>query len=225
MKGDKHMTIYIAGDSTAANQTNVYVGWGQMLQVFFKPEVVVDNRAANGRSSKSFIEEKRLDKISMAIQPNDYLLIQFGHNDQKPDERGTQPFTTYPETLKKYIDAAREKGALPVLITSVHRRKFDENGVQQDTHGDYSEAVRRLAAVEQIPLIDLHKRSGELLAELGVEKSIALFTHVAPGVYEKFPNGIKDDTHFSEYGATEMAKLVVSEIRANVPQLAKNLQN
>ena len=217
------MTIYIAGDSTAANQTNVYVGWGQMLQAFFKLEVVVDNRAANGRSSKSFIEEKRLDKISVAIRQGDYLLIQFGHNDQKPDERGTQPFTTYPETLKRYIDAAREKGALPVLITPVHRRKFDENGIQQDTHGSYPEAMRRLAVAENVPLIDLHKRSGELLAALGVEKSKDLFTHVAPGVYEQFPSGIKDDTHFSEYGAKEMAKLVVDEIRINIAELAQYL--
>jgi len=214
-------TIFLAGDSTVAKDQKPFAGWGQMLQPFFKPEIVVANHAKSGRSSKSYIAEKRLETIINEIKPGDYLLVQFGHNDQKPDEdRKTDPFTTYPQTLQIYIDAAHAKGAFPVLITPVYRRRFNENGVQQDTHGEYPNAVRRLAAQKNVPLLDLHKKSGELIAELGVEKSKDIFVHVEPGVYEKHPQGIQDDTHFSKYGAAEIARLVINQIKDSMPELA-----
>ena len=214
-------TIFIAGDSTATNQSlKPFAGWGQMMQTFFN--AVVDNHAFSGRSTISFIAEKRLDAILEKISPGDFLLVQFGHNDQKDDERHTEPFTTYTEALKVYIASAREKGATPVLITPVHRRRW-KDGEQCDTLGDYPEAVRRLAAAEDVPLIDLHKKSGELLAALGEEKSKDIFLHIPPGVYEYYPNGLEDDTHFSEPGAVEIAKLVVGEIRDSIPKLAELL--
>jgi len=218
------MTIYIAGDSTATNQEHKpFAGWGQMMQQFFKPDVVISNHAFSGRSTKSFVAEKRLDAILETIAEGDYLLVQFGHNDQKDNQWFTDPFTTYTEALKVYLEAARKKRATPVLITPVYRRRFDENGTLYDTHGDYSVAVRKLAAAEKVPLIDLHKRSGELIAAYGVERSKDIFLHIAPGIYERHPDGITDDTHFSEYGAMEMAKLVIDEIRNRIPEMAEHL--
>ena len=120
------MTVYLAGDSTVTDQPESgypYCGWGQLLPAQFKHDVAVDNHAQSGRSSRSFINEGRLDAIMKRIKPEDFLFIQFGHNDEKPDpERGTEPFTTYKEYLKKYIDEARGAGARPVLVTPVHRR-------------------------------------------------------------------------------------------------------
>lgn len=156
-------TLFLAGDSTVADQPAAsfpYVGWGQMFPMYVNERAAVANYALSGRSSKSFIREGVLDQIWSRIKRDDYLLIQFGHNDQKPDEeRRTEPFTTYKETLKLYIDGARSRTAHPILITSVHRRHFREDGTLRDTHGDYLTAVRELAAETDVPLVDLASRS------------------------------------------------------------------
>jgi fibronectin type 3 domain-containing protein len=135
------MTVFLAGDSTVTDQPESgypYCGWGQLLPAQFKHDVAVDNHAQSGRSSRSFINEGRLDAILEKMKPEDFLFIQFGHNDEKPGpDRGTEPFTTYKEYLKKYIDAARGASAHPVLVTPVHRRYFADDGTLTDTHGDY----------------------------------------------------------------------------------------
>ncbi|MDG0792159.1 rhamnogalacturonan acetylesterase [Cohnella ginsengisoli] len=139
-------------------------GWGQALQALFDDRVVVVNEAASGRSAKSFIDEGRLDRILDRIRTGDYLFIQFGHNDQKPDEeRHTEPFSTYLSYLARYIDGARLKGAIPVLFTPVQRRSFDEEGAFADTNGDYPKAVRTLSASKNVPLIDLARTTKALL--------------------------------------------------------------
>ncbi|RUS43269.1 rhamnogalacturonan acetylesterase [Cohnella sp. AR92] len=212
------VTLYLAGDSTVTDQPEEgypYAGWGQMLAALLKHDVIIANEAVSGRSSKSFIGEGRLDAILGEIKANDYLFIQFGHNDQKPDEmRFTEPSTTYKEHLLRYIDGARERDAHPVLVTSVHRRYFKEDGSLQDTHGRYLEAVRELAEETGTPLIDLAARSKSLLEELGPEASKELFMWGARGEFENYPGGIEDNTHFQEQGAIRIAKLVVEEIRA-----------
>ncbi|MGG1552148.1 rhamnogalacturonan acetylesterase [Paenibacillus ferrarius] len=210
-------TIFLAGDSTVTDQPAdgyPYAGWGQMLPLFVKQDAAVANYALSGRSSKSFISEGVLDTIWSVIKPNDYLLIQFGHNDQKPDEeRRTEPFTTYKETLLRYIDGARERGAIPILVTSVQRRFFEEDGALRDTHGDYLTAMRELAKEADVALIDLAARSKALFEQLGPEGTKALFMWLAPGEFINFPDGAEDNTHFQQKGGIEIARLVYEELK------------
>lgn len=214
---DTAVTVFLAGDSTVTDQPAdgyPYTGWGQMLTKWFKADVAVANYALSGRSSKSFISEGHLDKIWERMKPQDYLLVQFGHNDQKFDEeRHTDPFTTYKETLKIYIDGARSRKAVPILVTSVQRRFFDDQGKLTDTHGDYLTAMRELAREEEVPLIDLAERSKALFEELGPEETKKLFLWAAPGEYINHPNGVEDNTHFHEIGGIRVAELVAAALK------------
>ncbi|SDL82659.1 rhamnogalacturonan acetylesterase [Sediminibacillus halophilus] len=204
--------IFLAGDSTVSDYGKhraPQAGWGQALPRFFETGVVVFNRAAGGKSSKSFITEGRLDEINRDLQPGDYLFIQFGHNDSKPEtERHTDPFTTYQNCLKQYVTVARQNQAFPVLLTPVQRRYFSENGSLQETHGDYPAAMRELAHMESVPLIDLTKKTTVLLEKSGDIASRKLFMWFEPGEEENYPNGVQDNTHFNEQGAEEIAGLV-----------------
>lgn len=183
--------------------------------MFVKQDAAVANYAKSGRSSKSFIGEGILDRIWSRIKPYDYLLVQFGHNDQKNDEeRHTDPFTTYKETLKLYIEGARECEAIPILVTPVQRRFFQADGTLADTHGDYLTAMRELATKENVPLVDLAARSKELLERLGPEESKELFMWLAPGEFANFPDGVEDNTHFQQKGGIESARLVYEELKA-----------
>jgi lysophospholipase L1-like esterase len=207
------MKYFLAGDSTMSHYNASEApraGWGQMLGSHLSGEVEVRNAAASGRSSKSFIDEGRLAKIEQEIGGGDYLLIQFGHNDEIDDEkRHTEPFSTYQTCLNQYIEAARSKRAFPVLITPVQRRKFGEEGKLVDTHGSYPSAMKMLAEEQRVPLIDLTLSSKELLEQLGPESSKKLFLWLEKGEHTNYLDGIQDDTHFSEYGAGEIAKLIV----------------
>jgi len=213
----QQITIYLAGDSTVTDPSAdgfPFSGWGQMLNYYFKHDVVIANHAVGGRSSKSFISEGRLDGIIEEIKEGDFLFIQFGHNDQKSDEeRFTDPDTTYLEHLKKYIDAARSKKATPVLLTSVHRRYYDTDGRIINTHTTYLDAVRKLAEEENVALIDLADRSKQLFEELGVEATKSIFLWGEPGEWKSSSNGVKDNTHFQELGSLQIAQLVVQGIR------------
>ncbi len=209
--------IFIVGDSTACNYPQSQApraGWGQILQEFFADEVEVVNAAASGRSSKSFIAEQRLEKVLSSIEPGDYLFIQFGHNDQKPEvERHTDPFTTYQEYLSNYINGAREKGAIPILLTPVNRRNFDANGKLKLTHGDYPAAMIQLGKKLNVPVIDIGAKSQVLFEQWGPEGTKRLFLWLKPGEHPNYPEGVEDNTHFCETGAVEIAKLVVEGIR------------
>ncbi|WP_051585825.1 rhamnogalacturonan acetylesterase [Caldanaerobius polysaccharolyticus] len=206
--------IYIAGDSTVCDQgKEPWAGWGQMLPCFFTSKVAIANHTYSGRSTKSFIENGRLYDILKTIKEGDYLFVQFGHNDQKEDWRHTEPYTTYKEMLKIYINEAREKGAIPVLVTPMHRRFFDKNGKIVNTLGQYPEAMRQLACEEGVFLIDLNAKSEKLFNHYGPEGTKALFVYASPGDYPGYPDGIEDNTHFSEFGAYELARLVVEEIK------------
>lgn len=214
---NQQITIYLAGDSTVTDPAPngfPFSGWGQMLNYYFKHDVVVANHAVGGRSTKSFISEGRLDRIMQEIKEGDFLFIQFGHNDQKSDEeRFTDPATTYPEHLQRYIDAARAAKATPVLLTSMHRRYFDDEGKIIDTHKAYLDAVRKLAAEEQVAFIDLAEKSKELYEQLGPEGTKKIFLWGEPGEWLNHSNGVRDNTHFQEQGGLAIAKLVVQGIR------------
>lgn len=210
---NRKQVIYLAGDSTVANcpeHEAPMAGWGQFLHTFFNGNLLIQNHAMGGRSSNSFIEEGRLQVILDRIQPNDYLFVQFGHNDQK--SYGTEPYSTYQKCLTEYVDGARAKGAIPIFLTSVHRRRFDAEGKLENSLGDYPIAMIQLSETLDVPLIDLWAKTKVLYEELGVEQSKKLFTILEPNVHLNYPDGIKDNTHFSEAGAVEIGKLVVEGI-------------
>ena len=206
------ITVYLAGDSTVTDQPNEpYNSWGQMLPRFFKPTVAVANHAESGESLKSFSGAKRIDKILSTIKASDYLFVQFGHNDQKDKAPGAGAFTTYADALKKYVAAARAKGATPVLITPVSRRSFGPDGKKiVNNLGDFPEAVKRVANEEHVPLIDLNAMSHPFYEAMGPDKSKQAF---APG----------DNTHHNNYGSYELARCVVEGIRSAKLDLAQEL--
>ncbi len=197
-------TIYYIGDSTVARNTiHTYpqTGLAQGLEWYLREGVRMACHGKNGRSTKSFLDEGRFAPVAAAMQPGDFLLIQFGHNDQKPDAaRHTDPDTTFRENLLLFIHAAQRAGAYPVLITPIERRHFDENGVfLPGSHGPYPEAMRRLGAEVHVPVLDMTARTGEFLSALGDEASRALFM---------WP----DNTHLRCDGAVQLAGLIAEEL-------------
>lgn len=208
---DNVPTVFLLGDSTVCDQPGEpYASWGQMLPVFFKPEIAVANHAESGESLRSSLGAKRLDKVLSLIKPGDYLLIQYGHNDEKEKGEGVGAFTTYKASLKKYVSEAKRKGAIPILLTPMHRRTFDANGRITNSHGDYPEAVRQAAREENVRLIDLTEMSKDFYEALGAEKSAAAFK---PG----------DPTHHSNYGAYELARMIAASIKNQNLLLARYL--
>jgi lysophospholipase L1-like esterase len=214
--GTRRRVVHLAGDSTAAPKTAAAApetGWGMALPFFLTPHSTVANHAVNGRSSRSFIEEGRLDAIAGVLRADDVLLIQFGHNDAKDDERHTDPWTSYPDHLRRYVRTARDRGARPVLLTSVERRRFDAQGNAVPTHGEYPAAVRALAAAEGVPLVDVQAASLARWQELGPEGTEELFLWLEPGEAPGHPDGARDNTHFRPAGAIEVARTVARGLR------------
>ncbi|HST80962.1 MAG TPA: rhamnogalacturonan acetylesterase [Kineosporiaceae bacterium] len=209
-------TIYVAGDSTASIYDATLAprtGWGQALPVFTGPAVTVRDAALSGASSKSFADLGLLDTILSTISPGDYLLISFGHNDEKADEaRHTDPYTTYQSYLRRYLDGARQHGAHPVLVTPVERRRFDTAGHALLSHGEYPEAMRQLAAAEGVPLIDLTTSSRARWEALGPEGTQAEFLWLDPAENPNYPDGVQDNTHFQAHGAIEVARLIAQDL-------------
>lgn len=213
---DKPLKVYLIGDSTMAiKQVSTYpeTGWGMPFVHFFDSTVVVDNRAQNGRSSRTFIEENRWAPVVNALNPGDYVFIQFGHNDEVPTKKSATTEAQFKNYLIKYVADTRSKQGKPVLLTSVARRKFDDNGKVVGTHDVYAQIVRDVAKETKTPLIDMDLKSQSLLQELGPEKSAFLFNHLKAGEHPNYPKGKIDDTHFNELGARLMAQLVLAEIR------------
>lgn len=223
------VTIFLAGDSTMAEklaEKRPETGWGEMLGQHFKDgKVVIDNRAANGRSTKTFISEGKWQSIIDSLKKGDYVFIQFGHNDSSKDkgERYTPP-GDYRKNLIRFAEEVRTKGGHPVLLTPVMRRRFDKDGKFYDTHGEYPGIVRTVANEHDIPLIDMHQTSESVIVRYGVEVSRKLFFQLKPGENPNYPKGIDDNTHFSPFGAEEMAKLVVEGIRESKIGLRKFLK-
>jgi len=210
--------VYIAGDSTASTYVSSQApraGWGQALPVFLTANAVAVNVAKSGASSKSFIDLGRLDHILGLLKKGDYLLISFGHNDEKIDDpaRYTEPSTTYKSYLSQYIDKSRAKGAIPVLLTPVERRHFTTAGVISPSHGAYPAAMRELAAAKRVPLIDLTASSTALWNRAGVEGTKKYFMIFPAGQYPNYPSGSADNTHFQAFGAIEVARLVATALR------------
>ncbi len=226
LPAERTVTVYLIGDSTMANkQVSSYpeAGWGMPFAYFFDKTVNVDNRAMNGRSTKTFIEENRWQSVSDSLREGDYVLIQFGHNDEVKTKKSYIDEAGYQKNLIRFIEETRAKKANPVLITPVARRSFDAGGKIQDTHAVYSQLVRDVAAARQVPLIDLDKRSQALIVEMGVENSKMLFLHLTPGEHPNYPAGKEDNTHFNELGARKMAQLVLADLKALQLPLAERI--
>ena len=226
---EKRITVFLIGDSTMANKPiddNPERGWGQLFPEYFTNEVDFQNHAVNGRSTKSFINEHRWDTVLNRLGKGDVVMIQFGHNDSKVDDslRSAPAHTLYKENLVRFVNEARGKGAIPILITPVMRRKFDENGKFVDQHGDYPGVVKEVAALLNVLLIDLHQSSEALIVKEGVEGSRRLFLHIPPGHFRNYKGKEDDNTHFSEYGASSMASLVCRAIKDQDLLLAKYLK-
>lgn len=221
----KNSTVYIIGDSTAANKEEKAfpeTGWGMELGRLFTPELKVDNRAVNGRSTKSFINEKRWASILTTLKAKDYVLIQFGHNDEKIDKPGIGTYLAeYKLNLIRYVQDTQAKKAYPILLTPIVRRNF-KNGILMDTHLGYPDVVRKLADSLQVPLIDMQAKTEKLVAGLGEQASIKLFNHVDAG-HVNYPEGKKDDTHLSPDGAKAVAALVAEGILETKSRLGNYL--
>lgn len=229
---EDEITIFLVADSTVSDKPfdeggNPEKGWGQIFPLYLKEGIKIDNHAVNGRSTKSFRDQGRWDKVLELIQPGDYVIIEFGHNDQKIEDpkRYADPDTAYRANLKRYISETRAKGGKPVLATPIVRRKFDKNGKLIDTHGRYPDVVREVAKEEGVPLLDLQKKTAELVAAYGEERSKQLFLHINPGEYASLPEGRADDTHLSPFGAFRVCDLVVEEVQTQLPELVKYLRD
>lgn len=222
------ITVYLAGDSTMARklpEKRPETGWGEALQQFFdEAKVRIDNHAQNGRSTRTFIAEKRWQAIVDKLKPGDYVFIQFGHNDQPKEKVGSYtPPADYRQNLINFVNDARAKKATPVLLTPVMRRRFDKDGNFQDSHAEYPDIVRAVAAEKKVALIDMHRKSEMVIKQYGVEASRKLFLQLKPDENPNYPKGVEDNTHFSPLGAGIMASLAVDGIREQKLALAKDL--
>lgn len=216
--------VFMIGDSTMANKDlrkgNPERGWGMMLPGFLSDDITVDNHAVNGRSTKSFIDEGRWDAVVDKLQPGDYVVIEFGHNDSKEDAaRHTDPGTTYDANLTRFVKDARAKGAQPVIFNSIPRRNFVGDSLV-DTHGEYLTAARRVAVQQGVPFVDLNTPVAKFITDLGPEESKKYFMHVAPGTVPLCPDGKTDDTHLNVKGARAVASIAVDALAETVPALA-----
>jgi len=250
---ESEFTVFMIGDSTMANKDTTggkqERGWGMVLQQYFDDKVLIDNHAINGRSSKSFINEGHWDKVLAKIKPGDYVFIQFGHNDEKPQsERHTDPGSTFDDNLRKFVSETRSKGGIPVLFNAVVRRNFAikqqkndddeklrnldakasgnviEGDTLYDTHGDYRIVPARVAKEMGVTFIDANAITHELEQGLGREASKKLHMIFAPGEHPSLPNGRWDNTHYNIYGANQVALLLIKAVGDEIPQIKTHLR-
>ncbi len=210
------ITVYMIGDSTMSIKEKKYypeTGWGMPFANYFDSTVTVDDRARNGRSTRTFINEGLWKPVAEGMRPGDYLIIQFGHNDEVPTKKSFTTEADFKKYLEMFVSTARQKQAIPVLVTPVARRKFDSTGHIVQTHEVYAQIVRKVAQERKVPLIDLDTQAQQLYQQLGVEPSKMLFNYLAPGQNPNYPKGKEDDTHFSELGARRIAELVLQNIK------------
>ena len=223
----KKIRVFMAGDSTMSiKDPKAYpeTGWGLPFVQFWDSTVTIVNLAKNGRSTKTFISEGLWKMITDQASEGDYVFIQFGHNDEAKEkvERYTTP-DEYKANLVKFISETRGKKANPILMTPVTRRRFDSTGKIMETHEIYSALVREVALAQKVPLIDLDKKTQELLQQFGKENSKWLFLQLNAGEHPNYPEGRNDNTHFNELGARLVAQLVLKEIREMKLELAERV--
>jgi len=223
----KNLTIWMIGDSTMSikeARTFPEKGWGMEFAKYFDNTVSVENKAMNGRSTKSFINEGRWKQVVDNIHEGDYVFIEFGHNDEKVDKPAVgTTITEFKVNLTRFVLESRAKGGIPVLLTPITRRTF-KGGILTDSHGYYPAATVFIADSLKVPLIDMFAKSKKVVSELGDEESKKLYNYVEVG-NANFPNGKKDDTHFSPEGAKKMAELAIEGIKEIKLDLVKRIIN
>jgi len=221
---DSVVTVFLCGNSTVVDQTNEpWTSWGQIIPAYFDGRIAISNHAESGESTSSFLRGKRLDKVLAMSRPGDWIIMEFGHNDEKDRIDGSGAWYNFSANLKVFIDRARNAGLNPVLVTPAARRFFDEEGKVRNTHGEYPDAIRAIAERENIPLIDLTEMSAILYETLGEEGSKKAFVHYGANTFPRQHTELADNTHFNPYGATQIAKCIAEGIRQCVPELARHL--
>lgn len=224
-KVDDAITVFLMGNSTVTDQQlEPWSCWGQMIPAFFQPgKIAVADHAASGSTLRASFGRGRLDKVMSLIKPGDYLFIEFAHNDQKPGS-GEEAYTTYNQYLRRYIDSARAHQAIPVLVTSTNRRAFDSTGHVVNTLGNFPQAMRYEAKKDGVALIDLNAMTKTLYEAMGPEKSKALFVQFPAGTFPGQNQALGDNTHFSDFGAYELAQCMAAAIRHSSLELKQYLK-
>ena len=225
----KKIKVWMIGDSTMCvyeSSRAPLTGWGMPFVNYFDSTVEIDNRARGGRSTRTFISEGRWKPIADSLREGDYVLIQFGHNDEAKEEKYKDRYTPVPDyktNLIKFITESRSKNAIPILITPVTRMRFDKEGKMQETHTEYTAAVWEIGKQYNALVIDLDAKSRELLQQLGPKTAKLLFMQLDSLENPRYPSGQKDNTHFNEYGARRIAQLVLKELIDQKIELAERI--
>ena len=222
----KKNKVWLIGDSTMSiKEVKAYpeTGWGMPFQYMFDSTIAVDDRAKNGRSTRTFIEEGLWQPVVDNLSEGDWVFIQFGHNDEVETKKSYTTKEHFVANIERYVAESRAKKAVPILLTPVARRKFDASGKVVGTHDVYSALVRETAKKLNVPLIDLDAKAQALYQDMGVESSKYLFNYLQPGEHPNYPEGKQDDTHFSELGARKIAEMVLAEIKALKLPLAAHI--
>lgn len=214
---NKKIKIFIAGDSTAQTykeeRDGLIKGWGQMLSLFLDNDVEVVNHAMGGRSTKTFLNEGRWDKLLSEVRKGDYVFIQFGHNDASTKPERHASYADFHDNLLKMINDVRAQKAHPVLLTSIVMRTFVKGNLVDDRLKGYPVVMRQLGKEYDVPVLDINQKTKDFVTVLGDEKSIPYYRHVKPGEDPKKPDGLMDDTHMMDKGATQVAYFVAEEIK------------
>jgi len=222
----KKITIWLCGDSTMSiKDKGAYpeTGWGMPFVYFWDSTVVVENLARNGRSTSSFRNEGLWKKVVEGAGAGDYVFIQFGHNDEVSTKKTYTTEAEFKNNLKQYVSETRSRKAIPILLTPMARRKFDQNGKIEGTHDVYSQITRDVAKEEKVVLFDMDKVTQQLYQRFGVGNSKLLFLQLTPGEHPNYPDGKEDNTHFNELGARLLAQAVLDEIEKQIPELSNRI--
>ncbi|MBR6605935.1 MAG: rhamnogalacturonan acetylesterase [Prevotella sp.] len=213
-------TIYLCGNSTVVDQNNEpWASWGQMIPRWFDGGIAISNHAESGLTAGSFLASNRLDKILSTLKPGDYVVCEFGHNDEKEKGPGSGAWYHYARNLKIFIDRVRKAGGELIFCTPTQRRRFDDSQTKLvNTHGDFPAAMKAVAERENVPLIDLHKQTTILFEALGYENSKKALVHYPANTFPNQAKALADNTHFNNYGAYQVAKIVVMGMKQlNLP--------
>lgn len=214
-------TIFLCGNSTVVDQPyEPWASWGQMIPRWFGPEIAISNNAESGLTAGSFLGSYRLDKILMMMKKGDYVICEFGHNDQKEKMAGAGAWYNFSYNLKVFIDKVRAKGGNIIFVTPTQRRRFDDATHSKilETHGDYPDAMRAVAKREGVPVIELHDMTRTFFETLGYENSKKALVHYPANTFPGQDKPLADNTHFNPYGAYEIAKMVVMGMKQlNLP--------
>ena len=205
-------TIFLCGNSTVVDQElEPWASWGQMIPRWFTDKVAISNHAESGLTVRTFLDGHRLDKVLAMLKKGDYVVCEFGHNDQKEKRPGDGAWYHFAHGLKTFIDRVRAANGHIIFITPTQRRSFDEatHTKIQETHLDYPDAMRAVAKREGVPVIELHDMTRTFFEALGYEGSKKALVHYPANTFPGQDKPLADNTHFNPYGAYEVAKMVV----------------